>query len=146
MIKISRLDYSQVADIIDQFNPVIEPENLAKDLFKSLRNIEEDVMVMTRGSEFICVGGFKHLRRGVAEVWLFLDKNAYKYKFEFTKAVKRMVDFGLNEMDLHRIEAAVPTSLKNGAKFERLLGFELEGVATNYDSAMQDHWLFARTK
>ena len=84
-----------------------------------------------------------------AEIGYVLDDNEFKNKGLMTEALKRIIEYGFNDLNLHRIEAFVgkdnPPSLKLMNKF----GFVQEGhLKEHYNNkgVLEDSLLFALLK
>ena len=102
-----------------------------------------------RADEVLTGGvGLSNLRRGVAETaslgyWI---GEAFARRGFMTAALPPVVDFSLDRLRLHRVEAAcLPTNVPSRALLLRT-GFQQEGYARNYlliDGEWQDHLLFA---
>jgi len=92
--------------------------------------------------------GLSNVRRGVAETaslgyWI---GEPFARQGYMTAALPLVLDFALERLRLHRVEAAcLPTNIPSRAVLLRT-GFQQEGYARNYlliDGKWQDHLLFA---
>lgn len=96
--------------------------------------------------KMVCLLGVNHYREGTAEVWLIKSTEIYKYKYEFFKRVKDLIDnFLFENLKLHRVEMSILAGWEKGYKWADKLGFKFEGIMKAYDTNYNDHALFART-
>ena len=102
------------------------------------------VTLLNDDGDVICIAGINHLRIGVGEVWIIRSELINKYKLEFYKTIKGLVDYIFKFMGLHRIELAILSSWHGGAKWAHSLGFKFESVARAYDYQFNDHDIYTR--
>lgn len=97
------------------------------------------------------VGGITlgHMRHGVAmsgQIGYWIGE-PYAGKGYMTDAVRTLVRYGFEKLDLHRLEAAcIPGNLRSIRVLEKA-GFTQEGLLKSYlkiNGQWQDHLLFAR--
>lgn len=119
-----------------------------------LRDLREDVgyaLFVYDLDTVALVGGLTlcNVRRGVTQSCTLGYWVGAKYANQgyMTEAVRAVVPFVFDSLELHRLEAAcLPTNTASIRLLERT-GFEREGVARRYlriNGAWQDHLLFAR--
>lgn len=96
--------------------------------------------------EIIGVGGVIVYWLGVGEAWIVLHENANKHKVQTFKAIQRMVNQAVLELNLRRIQAVCAMANLRGCDMIRALDFEWEGRMVKYLPNGQDAFLFARIK
>lgn len=92
----------------------------------------------------IAILGINHLRLGVGEVWVIRGKGIDSNKFNFFKTVRKLVDFAIKNMGLHRVELAVSHKEPEWDKWAKTLGFSFEHVCKAYDELKTDHNIYTR--
>lgn len=78
--------------------------------------------------------------RGLA--WALISDTIGTDFIHFHKAVANFLD----NLDIQRVEMAVETNFKQGVRWAKMLGFNLEGLMHNYYPNGSDAYLFARTQ
>ena len=92
----------------------------------------------------IACGGFIPMWPGVFEAWLCVDTydDFLSYKICLIKKFRKEID----NLDYHRLQAAVDICTVNHHKFMNLLGFHCEGIMQKYGVDKQDHLMYAKVK
>lgn len=88
----------------------------------------------------------KHFR---AEIGYVLSEETFKAKGLMTEALKRIIDYGFNELNLNRIEAFVGKDNIPSLKLMGKFGFVQEGLLKehyNNNGVLEDSLLFALLK
>ncbi len=126
-----------------QLNRIIKmEENREKDLGYSFG------IFLRETNELIGQAGFFKVERGPAQkamIGYSLDQ-AYNGKGYMTEALKLMVDYGFNELKLHRIEAEVMPHNIGSIKILEKTGFYKEGIARQnvmINGKWEDHQVLA---
>lgn len=98
----------------------------------------------------VLVGGLtlSNVRRGITQAaalgyWLGLPNVGHGY---MTEAVRALIPFALDELKLHRLEAACLPHNHASIRILERNGFQREGLARRYlkiDGSWQDHLIFA---
>lgn len=142
---------------LQPWEPTWPEDDLSKAAFKRRLGIYQREMEAGNAWPFFIYTGIdrslagaitlSNVRRGVAEMgtlgyWI---GQPFAGRGLATAAVRAMVGYAFDEMNLHRVEAAcVPTNLASRRVLEKS-GFELEGQARAYlkiNGAWADHLLF----
>jgi RimJ/RimL family protein N-acetyltransferase len=125
------------------FDPRSSEDNIMKDILHS--NKLDTVRIFTLIFQDIVVGilGCKHLRTGVAELWLVLDSKVDSYKKTFHRFCRNTLKKFAKDFDIYRLQIAVDTGISRNYKWAEHLGFEEEGIMRKYDGE-RDHYLMAR--
>lgn len=63
-----------------------------------------------------------------AELYIYIGETQYQSKGLGTDAIKTILDFSFNQLNLHRIYLNVFAYNENAIKVYKLIGFEIEGV------------------
>ena len=90
-------------------------------------------------------GGFTPIWDGVAEIWMYLEPEAFKRKRLALKLMKHILNDIIKREEYHRIQAVVLKDYKAGIKFAEFFGFENEGLMKQYSVDKEDFYRFART-
>lgn len=90
----------------------------------------------------VAIGGVEPIWQDRALAFMFVSEDAGKHFRSIHKAVKRFLD----EAPFKRIEANIDIGFKEGARWMKLLGFELEGYMRAYRPDGADMLLYARVK
>jgi ribosomal-protein-alanine N-acetyltransferase len=145
-------------DFLTPWEPLWLPDELTRSSYRRrvrhyLRDLREDVgyalFVFTPDGEQL-LGGLTlcNVRRGVTQActlgyWI---GEAHARKGYMTAAVRAVIPFVFDSLELHRLEAAcLPHNLASKRLLERT-GFRREGFARRYlriNGAWQDHLLYA---
>lgn len=157
-------DWTDWAEIRDKNRDILEPlepawpENcLSLDFFKrrlarQVRDWQSDrgysFLVFTKENSSL-IGGvnINHVCRGAAQYaslgyWLDRDAQGVGYMAE---ALRLVIDYGFNELELHRFHAGCLQDNKRSINLLLKLGFVEEGMAEKYvqiNGKWQDHRLF----
>jgi ribosomal-protein-alanine N-acetyltransferase len=145
-------------DFLMPWEPLWAPDELSRASFRRrvrhyLRDLREDVgyaLFIYDGKTLALVGGLTlcNVRRGVTQsctlgYWVGAQ---YANQGYMTAAVRAVVPFVFDALELHRIEAAcLPTNTASMRLLEKT-GFQREGLARRYlqiNGAWQDHLLYA---
>jgi len=81
---------------------------------------------------------------GMAELWMYLGKDAFIQKKQGIKILQWFMNHLIEEMKLHRIQAVVKTDFKEGHRFAEFFGFKNEGNMASYSAAKDDFTRYAR--
>lgn len=92
--------------------------------------------------EVIACAGLVEMWRGRACAWGLLSADAGRHMTALTREIRSRLD----GVAFRRIEIAVAAGFVAGARWARLLGFEVEGYARAYLPGGCDAVLFARVK
>jgi len=145
-------------DFLMPWEPLWAPDELSRASFRRrvrhyLRDLREDVgyalFIHDVGSDAL-VGGLTlcNVRRGVTQSCTLGYWVGAKYANQgyMTAAVRAVLPFVFDSLELHRLEAAcLPTNAASMRLLERT-GFKREGLARRYlriNGAWQDHLLYA---
>jgi ribosomal-protein-alanine N-acetyltransferase len=145
-------------DFLMPWEPLWAPDELSRASFRRrvrhyLRDLREDVGYALFIHDVDCdvlVGGLTlcNVRRGVTQSCTLGYWVGAKYANQgyMTSAVRAVVPFVFDSLELHRLEAAcLPTNAASMRLLERT-GFKREGLARRYlriNGAWQDHLLYA---
>lgn len=127
------------------------PDHLAKiDLQDAQKDERPDFIVGTAftflaGDEVIAIVGYHFIMAGVVQVWSLLSSTAKRHPLSLTKAIRTLIEFHEQELNLRRIQMMVKVGYQAGWRWARTLGFREEGLMKNYRPT-GDSWLFARTR
>ena len=89
-------------------------------------------------------GGFTPLWSGVAEIWMYLEPEAFKRKKLALKLMKHILNDIIERKQYHRIQAVVLKDYKEGARFAEFFGFKNEGLMESYSVDKEDVYRYAR--
>ena len=129
---------------IKGFNPRAIVVDFKITMLENFMDASKDIVTMKNGGGVVCIAGVNHLRTGVAEVWLIPSDDIDHCKLAFYKAVRKLVDFVIKEMGIHRVELAIDCAWEGGAKWALSLGFKFESIARAYDFNRRDHAIYTR--
>ena len=145
-------------DFLAPREPLWAADELSRSSFRRrvrhyLRDLREDVgyaLFIFSGSSGALVGGLTlcNVRRGVTQSCTLGYWIGAKYARQgyMTAAVRAVIPFVFDSLELHRLEAAcLPTNLASMHLLERT-GFKREGLARRYlriNGVWQDHLLYA---
>lgn len=134
---------------IEGFTPKIELGVLGlewkDDLYNKIESETVDCISLMDDKEVICFAGIVYsYRPGVAEAWVLEGMKMKNYAKSLVESLRGMIYFASQNLGIHRMEMAVSTKWKEGAKWARILGFQYEGICRAYDRRMEDHFMFAR--
>jgi len=96
-------------------------------------------------NRIVAVSGLNYTRPGVGELWQFPGVHAKKYGVQLVKAIKEIVPHLFTQFNLHRIHMTTEVHWKEGPKWAKLLGFELEGTLKDFGPNGDEH-IYARVK
>lgn len=91
----------------------------------------------------LCIAGYFLLRQGVAEVFVIPSIYASEYALPFQRAVKKILNLWVEEMDLHRIQTHSHDDDET-SRWMQSLGFIREGWLPYYSSNKLHYNLWAR--
>ena len=89
-------------------------------------------------------GGFTPLWEGVAEIWMYLQPDAFKRKKVALKLMKHILNDIIKQKRYHRIQAIVLKDYKAGIRFAEFFGFKNEGLMKSYSVDKEDFYRYAR--
>ena len=89
-------------------------------------------------------GGFTPLWKGVAEIWMYLEPEAFKRKRLALKLMKHILNDIIERKEYHRIQAVVLKDYKEGIRFAEFFGFKNEGLMKQYSTNKEDFYRYAR--
>ena len=92
--------------------------------------------------EIIVVGGLEPVWNDRAIAFAFMFANAGPHFLTIHRAVKSFLD----QAPFRRIEATIDVGFKAGARWMKMLGFELEGLMKAYRPDGADMLLYAKVK
>jgi ribosomal-protein-alanine N-acetyltransferase len=90
-----------------------------------------------------------YLNHNRAEIGYGLFHDDYKGKGIMTEAIKPIIDYGFNKMNLHRIEAFIGPNNQASQKLVKKLNFTPEGLLREHfckDNVMEDSIVFSLLK
>ena len=97
-----------------------------------------------QGGKIVGCGGFTPLRTGVAEVWLYLNPDAFKRKKVALRLMRHILNDIIQREKYHRLQAVVLKGYKEGMRFAEFFGFENEGLMKKYTTDKEDFYRYAR--
>ena len=89
-------------------------------------------------------GGFTPLWDGVAEIWMYLQPDAFKRKRLALKLMKHILNDIIEREKYHRIQAVVLKDYKEGIRFAEFFKFKNEGLMESYSVDKEDVYRYAR--
>lgn len=89
------------------------------------------------------VGGFP-IWGGVASLGALFTPHLLKHPVSAIRVVRKLLDDGMKEHNLHRVEIAVQDNYRAGLRYAKALGFEPEGILRKYGPDQTDHVMFGR--
>jgi len=96
------------------------------------------------GDLVVGCAGIKPQWQGRAVAWSLIDRRMPRSAWvKITREVQRILQLA-HDMGYRRIEATVLAGHGEGCRWMDVLGFKVEGKATAYDPAGNDHYLYAR--
>ena len=102
--------------------------------------------VICAGDKPIVVAGFKEIRSGVWQDWMFSTPEAWsKHWRGVTKIARRVMDFML-QGEAHRLQCVSLASRIHAHRWYRPLGLEQEGTLRGYGVNGEDAIMFARLR
>tara|TARA_R100001530_G_scaffold135677_1_gene113509 strand:+ start:543 stop:974 length:432 start_codon:yes stop_codon:yes gene_type:complete len=141
MIEIKRFKLRHLVD----FEPKYPFPNIMKNMEFNMADSNRECLSLMREKKLICVAGINYLRPGAGEVWLVPGIAVDKYKFEFYKTVRWLLDeYLIDHKKLHRLEMAIEDKWEKGIRWAKSLGFEREGFMKQWSPDKKDHILYAR--
>ena len=94
------------------------------------------------GENVVAMGGLVPIWKGRAHAWMLISPEAGKHMMTIHRAVKKQ----LVRSPFTRVEATVDVGFKEGNRWMKMLGFELEGYLRAYRPDGADMLLFARVR
>jgi hypothetical protein len=92
--------------------------------------------------EVMAIGGIEPIWTGRAMAFIFISRNAGPH----FRSVHKVVRSFLDNAPFRRIEASVDVGFAEGARWMKMLGFELEGYMRAYRPDGSDMLLYAKVK
>tara|TARA_Y100001951_G_C11216315_1_gene225989 strand:+ start:235 stop:726 length:492 start_codon:yes stop_codon:yes gene_type:complete len=83
-------------------------------------------------------GGFTPQWTGVADIWMYLQPDAFKRKKVALKLMKYVLNDIIERKQFHRIQAVVLKDYKEGIRFAEFFGFKNEGLMRQYSMNKED--------
>jgi len=102
-----------------------------------------DIWVGEHEGKIIAMGGVVEIWNNRGEAWMLISKHA---KFSLMLSVHKEVANYLKRSNYRRIESTVDVGFKQGHRWMKMLGFELEGYLKAYRPDGKDMILFARVR
>ena len=90
-------------------------------------------------------GGFTPLWKGVAELWLYLQPDAFKQKKLALKLLRHILNDIIKREKYHRVQAIVLEKYIVGIRFAEFFKFKNEGLMIEYTSNKENVYRYART-
>lgn len=94
--------------------------------------------------EVVAIVGGWVLYPGVAELCSVTSSLVYKYKKDFIKFMKQIIDTLQKKLNLFRMQFAVPLEVRALDKYALALGFQEEGLMRQYGPDGSDYKLYSR--
>lgn len=92
----------------------------------------------------VAIFGCGILWSGVGEAWSVFDEQARRYPIAMTKGANRFFDICEILFNLHRIQITVVSNDKRAVRWAECLGFEAEGLMTQYSADKEDTYMMRR--
>jgi hypothetical protein len=89
-------------------------------------------------------GGFTPLWTGVAEIWMYLEPEAFKRKRLALKLMRYILNDIIEREQYHRIQAVVLKDYKEGIRFAEFFKFKNEGLMESYSEHKEDVYRYSR--
>ena len=89
-------------------------------------------------------GGFTPLWIGVAEIWMYLQPEAFKRKRLALRLMRHILNDIIERKQYHRIQAVVLKDYKEGIRFAEFFKFKNEGLMESYSVDKEDVYRYAR--
>ena len=89
-------------------------------------------------------GGFTPIWTGVAEVWMYLQPDAFKRKRLALRLMRHILNDIIRRKQYHRIQAVVLKDYKEGIRFAEFFGFKNEGLMRQYSMNKEDFHRYSR--
>ena len=89
-------------------------------------------------------GGFTPLWTGVAEIWMYLEPEAFKRKRLALRLMRHILNDIIERKQYHRIQAVVLKDYKEGIRFAEFFKFKNEGLMESYSVDKEDVYRYAR--
>lgn len=92
----------------------------------------------------VAIGGVCLARPGVGSGWAITSDLFVKYKIFTHRAIRDIIEDGIQCYKLHRVEAAIMKKHKVSCKWAERLGFKKEGLMRQFDKNKRDYYMYAR--
>jgi len=153
---ISDRDYTTKTELVKELINVSRPL-LKEGLIKGLKQKDLATYINAKLIENVCTswtglqdgkivgcGGFTPLWDGVAEIWMYLQPDAFKRKRLALKLMKHILNDIIEREKYHRIQAVVLKDYKEGIRFAEFFKFKNEGLMESYSVDKEDVYRYAR--
>ena len=81
---------------------------------------------------------------GVAALGAVLTHHIYEHPVAFVRILRKLISFGMLDLNVHRVQMDVQTDYDAGHKMAKALGFEAEGIMKKFGPSKKDYTLYAR--
>lgn len=96
------------------------------------------------GSKTLMIGGVCAPRHKVGFAWVLTSELIKEYPIFFHKACKEIIDMGIKEFNLHRLETTIMEGHKISKNWAERIGFEQECLMRKFDADGNNYYLYAR--
>ncbi len=94
----------------------------------------------------LCAVGIANRRGGLGEAWAVIDKHRRRqYPLLLTRAVRDVIDIGVQSLGLSELHLFVQFSQVNAMKWAKALGFKLQGELVFYEHPKRNHFIYSRS-
>ena len=100
---------------------------------------------LVNDGKIVACAGVSIMWQSVAEGWLIMSSDAYKYPVSIARYTEGLFDSIMKKNNLSRIQASVNCSDEKSVKFANWLGFEYEGIMRKFGPDGSDYFRYART-
>lgn len=103
------------------------------------------VRTIFKDDKIIAIIGLVELWPGLIEIWAIISKYASRYWLSFSKAMRKMLDFWVDEMKAHRTQMLIREKFSDKlVRWAEFLGFEFEAELKRFGPTGENYLLFAR--
>jgi len=96
------------------------------------------------GDKTIMIGGVCLAWPKVGFAWLLTSELVKEYKLFFHKQCKQVIESGISNLDLHRVETTIIEGHEISKIWAKRIGFEEQCLMKKYDSKGNNYYLYAR--
>lgn len=111
---------------------------------EGITQVNTEAVTFLDGTKPIAIIGWFLISPGVLQLWAILSEDICNYRFSFPKCCLVLIKEGFERYGFRRMQLNVKEGYEIGIRWAKFLGFNCEGLMTNFDPSGLGCYLFAR--
>lgn len=143
MIEVYKFNALDVCDM------EMRPEDWDRNIYQNINEFLDttrkgDTFTIFCDGEVMAICGVVIYREGFGEAWVVFSKKVREHMLIVLRTIKNLVEGGIAEHKLYRLQAVVKADWLRAQKFLDFLDFSWEGILRKYGPDQSNYYMYSR--